>query len=448
MRPDWDKITEEAFSSDEDHVFSVNYLRRRAELQGGTNMEKKRKITKRHHFNASMAATAAAIVMIPALTIGVIHFAPGRKDVESSKYGALVEEETATYAIATGEVTVEPTTEISAIDVLEEPIVQVYGVKCDYMKVEYDVNYDNVPSIFLSHDDIKFSYNDGNYHTGGITPGGAVKYSDFDHYRDLCFSISDLVESLSVEERTIDKNGSEWKVYISHRKPIEMTDEDGNKTLESQAVGGWFDRDVVIKFGDTGYAMACCVNSDIPEDMLMEFIKGLELVKLDNPREIEFADNDEPHDWFEISSTKVKTEENGAKLYYYCIPAGYSVEESSDSDYYDFKFVKNENERIEPDFAYYGIEEADRNQYIEKIFTSNEASRGGRTEEFNCGHLVSGDFLDKKAYINYRPKADANGYDRDVVVFFDNAKLAVSFSVHSSLSDSEVRSFIDGIELK
>ena len=80
MRTDWKKITEEAFSSDEIHVFSEDYCRRRSELQGGITMEKKRITQKTNRFNARIAATAAAFLVIPAATIGVTHFAQSSGD--------------------------------------------------------------------------------------------------------------------------------------------------------------------------------------------------------------------------------------------------------------------------------------------------------------------------------------------------------------------------------
>ena len=40
MKTDWNKIVEEAFESNETHVFSEKYCRRRSELQGGNTMEK------------------------------------------------------------------------------------------------------------------------------------------------------------------------------------------------------------------------------------------------------------------------------------------------------------------------------------------------------------------------------------------------------------------------
>ena len=61
MRPDWDKITEEAFNSEEVHDFSADYCRRRAELQGGTSMETRRITQKTRRFNTRLAATAAGL---------------------------------------------------------------------------------------------------------------------------------------------------------------------------------------------------------------------------------------------------------------------------------------------------------------------------------------------------------------------------------------------------
>ena len=79
MRPDWDKITEEAFSSDEDHVFSVNYLRRRDELLRGADKaakDKRKGISVKRRAGLGMAATAAALILIPAATMVALKLAP------------------------------------------------------------------------------------------------------------------------------------------------------------------------------------------------------------------------------------------------------------------------------------------------------------------------------------------------------------------------------------
>lgn len=86
MRPDWDKITEEAFSSDEDHVFSVNYLRRRDELISSVDKAesgKRRRISVKHRRSFGMAATAAALILIPAATIAALNLAPKGGSVSS-----------------------------------------------------------------------------------------------------------------------------------------------------------------------------------------------------------------------------------------------------------------------------------------------------------------------------------------------------------------------------
>ncbi|MBQ1340739.1 MAG: hypothetical protein IIY35_08955 [Ruminococcus sp.] len=116
MKTDWNKIVEEAFESNETHVFSEKYCRRRSELQGGNTMEKRRITQKTRRFNAGIAATAAAILIIPAATVGVIHFSSSGKG--GDKYGAAVDETTAVTTTLAAEASTEALTEAQT-DIME-----------------------------------------------------------------------------------------------------------------------------------------------------------------------------------------------------------------------------------------------------------------------------------------------------------------------------------------
>ena len=325
MKTDWDKITEDAFSSDEEHIFSDSYCRRRAELQGGITMEKKREKVKRRRFSASAAAAAAALVLIPAGTIGALYVTSDKNAEKTSGPAAAVTEESmnatlateaaegienATYAIATGTVT-EPVTD-------DEPLaVQEYGEKYSVVYYDYEISYDNVPSVFISSDGFKYHYNDGKDHAGGISPCGVSKYDDF--YRFLSGAF-DECSSDSVEDYTFEQEGMEWHVYINHRKAI---DNDGDGVADSEWTNGWFDRDVIIKFGDTGYAAGLYVYDEITADDLRAFIQGMRLVKLDEPETIEFPVYGYPS-YCAVDEVKVKeTGEGGPDVEYYYIPDGY-----------------------------------------------------------------------------------------------------------------------------
>ena len=126
MRPDWDKITEEAFNSEEVHDFSADYCRRRAELQGGTSMEKRRITQKTRRFNTRIAATAAALLIIPTATVGALHFAPSGDKNDGKKLGAAVEEATALTEGDETSAATEPETQ-PASEAPTEPVTEPAG---------------------------------------------------------------------------------------------------------------------------------------------------------------------------------------------------------------------------------------------------------------------------------------------------------------------------------
>ena len=267
MRTDWKKITEEAFSSDEVHVFSEDYCRRRSELQGGITMEKKRITQKTNRFNARIAATAAAFLVIPAATIGVTHFAQSSGDSSKTKdHAAAVTEaaivpENTTLTDSTMSIVVTETqfTTIEAEIDGEETAVPAKEISID----ECTLNFENVPDIFQRNQrGGKFNYKGG----AGISPTwihGEGK--TLDEILDQEFN-GKLFSSESTEDYVLDKDGLEWHVYVSNRAAKNGMDK----------AKGWFNRDVVIKFGDIDTMMHLYVFETVTDDDLRAFIESLE----------------------------------------------------------------------------------------------------------------------------------------------------------------------------
>ena len=268
MRTDWKKITEEAFSSDEIHVFSEDYCRRRSELQGGITMEKKRITQKTNRFNARIAATAAAFLVIPAATIGVTHFAQSSGDSSNTKdhaaavtEAAIVPENTTlTESTMSFVVTDIQKTTIVAEIVEEETTYPVNEINTD----ECTLNFEKVPEVFQRNQrDCKFNYKGG----AGISPTWIHgEGRTLDEILDQEFN-GKLFSSESTEDYVLDKDGLEWHVYVSNRAAKSGMDKEER---------GWFDRDVVIKFGDIDTMMHLFVFETVTDDDLRAFIEGLE----------------------------------------------------------------------------------------------------------------------------------------------------------------------------
>ena len=456
MRPDWNKITEDAFSSGEEHMFSESYCRRRAELQGGINMEKRRKIQRTRRFNAGVAATAAAFVMIPAATIGVLHFTGGSSSDNGNgqKLGAAVSDSTDTTAytkpaettLDESTVTTEATTalEIATIDV-ETPVVQDYYKEYALLRTDYVLNYDNVPSIFTRPDGFKFYYNDGQKHSGGITPCGLEVCTDIEAFKKEAFNTS-TYSSNHVDNYKLEKDGMEWDIYVSYRN---LPDNGSNGEGDAH----WaFDRDVVIKFGDTGYAEHLYIYSEITETDMKAFIEGMQLVK-----QPEGAEKEVPYDGtlsMDLFDRTYMKKVDGVQVEYNFLPDGYSFAEAA-IEINMVDFAKNDEERIQPVISEYLV---DANNGAEKaadtFFDANAVSRNGRVEQKSLDG--------KTVYINYRKEGPCEGeteegwqhrlatdwYDRDGYVAFDGTGYGVEFCVFHEVSDEELMQFIDGMNLK
>ena len=313
------------------------------------------------------------------------------------------------------------------------------------LRNDYDISYDNVPAVFTRPDGFKFHYKDCEY--GGITPCGPEKYNDFEAFKQEAFN-KESYSSNRVENYKLEKDGMEWDIYVSHRN---IPDNDGDGKIDEEWANGYFDRDVAIKFGDTGYAEHLYVYSAVSEADMKAFIEGMQLVKL-----AETSETDVPFD--EVSSYDVVEtiyyKKENITLEYSFIPEGFEVDDES-TDNNMLNLVRADEVALQPTFCkFYG----DSDEYADEIFNSNPVSKGGTVEK----KRLSGKNIDKNVYINYRKEGPCEGetkaewqerrandwYDRDVVVTFDKTAYAVYFSVYHDVSDEELMQFIDGMELK
>lgn len=297
MKTDWNKIVEEAFESNETHIFSEKYCRRRSELQGGNTMEKKRITHKTRRFNAGLAATAAAILIIPAATVGALHFSSSDKG--GDKFGAAVEETTAVTTTLAAEASTEALTEAQT-DIMEhekavaaqrEEERNKYFINENYTDFDsteqYQVVYNNIPeNLKRDPDGFKFGYYiNGERQTGGITPtlahfNTAEKWEDM---LDYTFNRQGNYRSARTEDYVLGEGDNERHVYISYRQEGPHEPEfDGDWCVSEDdwarcSASGYFNRDVVIRFSGTDHFVTLAVHNTVPDEELRYFIEGVEL---------------------------------------------------------------------------------------------------------------------------------------------------------------------------
>ena len=332
MRPDWDKITDEAFNSEEVHDFSADYCRRRAELQGGTSMEKRRITQKTRRFNTRLAATAAALLVIPTATVGVLHFAPSG-DNNDGKQGAAVEETTA-VATATETVTateIAPSTEniygeeVTAVttaavtealtnmaeaetldpagaeeeskpesETAAEPVTTVTAPEqetADHPMGEevptQALEAIEVPRVIVALEDDDPSYLKGNYQMvfHNKVPDKFVAVEGGILYYDP--PVNDVDASIAPSwfynvNGSYDKICKRLEADMGKPEKLVLTGEYGRKECEIFGASGEGEsiiegKVVIIKFPETNFVGELTVHGDVPAEALSAFINAIDL---------------------------------------------------------------------------------------------------------------------------------------------------------------------------
>lgn len=320
MRPDWDKITDEAFDSEEVHDFSADYCRRRAELQGGTSMEKRRITQKTRRFNTRLAATAAALLVIPTATVGVLHFAPSG-DNNDGKQGAAVEETTAltegdetsaatepetetvtvtvtgTYAVAEAETldpagaeeeskpesetAAEPVTTVTAPE--QETADHPMGEEVTTQALEAI----EVPRVIVALEDDDPSYLKGNYQMvfHNKVPDKFVAVEAGILYYDP--PVNDVDASIAPSwfynvNGSYDKICKRLEADMGKPEKLVLTGEYGRKECEIFGASGEGEsiiegKVVIIKFPETNFVGELTVHGDVPAEALSAFINAIDL---------------------------------------------------------------------------------------------------------------------------------------------------------------------------
>ena len=261
---EWKKIVDDAFSSDSTHIFSDAYCNRRADLQRGAVMKRVTSNQKRSY--KGIAATAAAMILIPTVTIAGTHFAVHKDGNSNDKAAEVVVEATTDAAEALTEIVTE---------YVEEKTTANESYKGYRYVDDYELQFVNTDGFETDG----FKYNKAGIESasGGITPEPLFETTNFDSYKEMAFNGGGYTASGEVEEYDIRPDGSgmpPMKVYISKRKF-----DDNNEYTQNPY--GYFDRDVVIKFLESDYCTHLFVHTSITDEDLRYFIEGIRIVPCD-----------------------------------------------------------------------------------------------------------------------------------------------------------------------
>ncbi len=451
MRPDWDKITEEAFNSEEIHDFSKDYCRRRAELQGGTTMEKRRITQKTHRFSSRIAATAAALIVIPTATVGVLHFAPSGNKNDDTKHGAAIED----TSIATEGQEVTAVTDLSeeqtTIDAPEEETTLApEGAEAEptldaddpsYMKGNYQMVFYQVPGPFVGIDRGIFSYEPTNDAEETITPSWF--YNVNGSYKDIFAKYDNEMEYTGTITYNTEYGARECDIFVN-------TTNGDSKYL--------------IKFENTNFVGVLDITEGVENEAIDNFISQIQI----------------------MTKAQLEEEEDLCLLVGGPSTNGQSDPEAAmeDSDVFRFsaQVAMAYDFKVNHTPAGYNLDNREGDNWIYSNPSDDHAicfsiyNYGGKQYEGKFGNYLTSnsvnDFLDhtdvygaddgddKITYICSRKEGPyngetqdewndrkANGWDnRDVIVFNGETGYAVTFTVNDHMSDEELKKVIDGIE--
>lgn len=449
MRPDWDKITEEAFNSEETHDFSKDYCRRRAELQGGTTMEKRRITQKTHRFSSRIAATAAALIVIPTATVGVLHFAPSGNKNDDTKHGAAIED----TSIATEGQEVTAVTDLSeeqtTVDAPEEETsLAPEGAEVEptldaddpsYMKGNYQMVFYQVPGPFVGIDRGIFSYEPTDDAEETITPSWF--YNVNGSYKDFYKKCESEMTYNSTGTVTGKYGTIEWDMFRDNENELER---------------------FLLKFENTNFVGVLDVTEGIDNEDLIVFIDNIDIMT-----KAELDACEDPFILVGGSSTNDLGDPEAAMLgsdvFHFSAevemeydlkvnytPAGYNLDNKEDSSWIysdpssnhaiDFKLYKYGTEAYKEKLIHYCTSN-EVNDFLDKTDRSN--SEGGK-DGYIC-FRKEGPY--KTETLEEWEERKANGWDnRDILIFNGETGYAVNFTVNDRMSDEELQKVIDGIE--
>ncbi|MCR5601694.1 MAG: hypothetical protein K6G33_13240 [Ruminococcus sp.] len=267
---EWDKIVADAFSSTENHDFSVKYELRKAQIQKGITMNNSSNYIRRRYIGM-VAAAAAIVITVPAT---VYAFTNGKTAVDPKN-------EVSTTVKTTTEAA-ETTTLADAAEVITDKLTfekyenDEYRYLLSYNPTE-KVTSDNqkyvVEYTFLPSD---FSNGVEEYDNLYITPAGGGFNPKY--YRVILERpVKEKIDSVVNFEEISDENIEAFIIYRS------------NVLTDSTEPAHCSNRLVYVHFKNTNYFAELTVTDDISDDDVRSIINGMKLVP---------SDSENTHEWY------------------------------------------------------------------------------------------------------------------------------------------------------
>lgn len=280
---EWSKIVDDAFSSTEQHDFSLKYELKKAEIQKGITMSKTTNYVQRRY--AGMVAAAAAIVI--AVPVSVYAFSNGKNTVQQTEVN--------TTEAANQQTTAPESTTLSGnVDDITGTLSVAKGGEYRYIlnfkptdeslanTQKYAVDYTYLPEGFSQ---VASSASD-NY----ITPSNGIfepRYFRVSAESPVNEKIDNIINHEKIDEDNVE-------AYIFYRN---------SDNIDSAELSSVSSRVVYVHFKGTNFIANIYASDDVSDDDLRSMIKGMELVDSDSENSSQWTANDYPVEMNSSSDT-------------------------------------------------------------------------------------------------------------------------------------------------
>ena len=462
---EWDKIAEEAFNSGETHIFSDNYCRRKAEMQGGITMKRNRGTSGKIKQRSGMAAAAAAFILVPGITIAGTHLLSNKASTTGPADEVIVEPS----SVESTTVLLEAITEAPEEEAAEVRQVGEFFQRNKWYEDEFVcVDSFTIEDVDLSQLDTDCIGRMEDYSRFVDDNGKLTVRDDPDGWKLLKTTVTYRNDSAEPREVCVDYSLCGISCYDGELERFELLEpymypdlyswfsfkvtdgEQGSKNEVIVAPGGTgtVERAMLIREQDLDKALYICFDYEVngtstlgkPCQYSVKLKDGAELTAEDMTVHEIVRDEQAAADFDSLYNYS-----EDHKVEYTVIPEGYSTGGAYEGKYHK----EGESGGITP----LGLATTDNIDELNGLMAKEFEHDQAWAYELET---IAPDTPDVGVIVNHRPDPDTpdtfNGYfDRDVLVKFNDTSditgYVVRLYVHSSVTEEELNQFISGMKI-
>lgn len=462
---EWDKIAEEAFNSGETHIFSDNYCRRKAEMQGGITMKRNRGTSGKIKQRSGMAAAAAAFILVPGITIAGTHLLSNKASTTGPADEVIVEPS----SVESTTVLLEAITEAPEEEAAEVRQVGEFFQRNKWYEDEFVcVDSFTIEDVDLSQLDTDCIGRMEDYSRFVDDNGKLTVRDDPDGWKLLKTTVTYRNDSAEPREVCVDYSLCGISCYDGELERFELLEpymypdlngwfsfkvtdgEQGSKNEVIVAPGstGTVERAMLIREQDLDKALYICFDYEVngastlgkPCQYSVKLHDGAELTAEDMTVH-ETVRDEQAAATFE--SLYNYSEDH--KVEFTVIPEGFSTGGAYEGKYHK----EGESGGITP----WSLATTDNVDELNGLMAKELEHDQAWAYELET---IDPDTPDVGVIVNHRPDPDTpdtfNGYfDRDVLVKFNDTSditgYVVRLYVHSSVTEEELNQFISGMKI-